>query len=117
MDDAVAYADNWSDRSLLEHVGRAVVVHPRGRLLRLAQGAGMGYRPAPPAGTYAADFRQSLGPAPEARFLIQVMSVSRGLIRRASLVRIFRRMGRPDVLVQQITCASRLHYRNLSFAL
>jgi HAD superfamily hydrolase (TIGR01490 family) len=40
MDDAVAYADNWSDRSLLEHVGRAVVVHPRGRLLRLARRRG-----------------------------------------------------------------------------
>jgi phosphoserine phosphatase len=37
MDDAVAYADNWSDRSLLEQVGRAVVVHPHGRLLRLAR--------------------------------------------------------------------------------
>ncbi len=34
---AVAYADNWSDRALLERVGRAVVVHPRGRLLRLAR--------------------------------------------------------------------------------
>ena len=40
MDDAVAYADNWSDRSLLERVGRAVVVHPRGRLLRLAKARG-----------------------------------------------------------------------------
>jgi HAD superfamily hydrolase (TIGR01490 family) len=40
MEDAVAYADNWSDRSLLEHVGRAVVVHPRGRLLRLARARG-----------------------------------------------------------------------------
>ncbi len=39
MQDAAAYADNWSDRSLLERVGRAVVVHPRGRLLRLARGA------------------------------------------------------------------------------
>jgi HAD superfamily hydrolase (TIGR01490 family) len=37
MEDAVAYADNWSDRALLERVGRAVVVHPRGRLLRLAR--------------------------------------------------------------------------------
>ena len=37
MDDAVAYADNWSDRGLLERAGRAVVVHPRGRLLRLAR--------------------------------------------------------------------------------
>ncbi len=37
MEDTVAYADNWSDRSLLEKVGRAVVVRPRGRLLRLAR--------------------------------------------------------------------------------
>jgi HAD superfamily hydrolase (TIGR01490 family) len=40
MGDAVAYADNWSDRALLERVGRAVVVHPRGRLLRLARRRG-----------------------------------------------------------------------------
>jgi HAD superfamily hydrolase (TIGR01490 family) len=40
MEEAVAYADNWSDRSLLELVGKAVVVHPRGRLLRLARGRG-----------------------------------------------------------------------------
>jgi phosphoserine phosphatase len=40
MEDAVAYADNWSDRSLLERAGRAVVVHPRGRLLRLARARG-----------------------------------------------------------------------------
>jgi HAD superfamily hydrolase (TIGR01490 family) len=40
MGHAVAYADNWSDRSLLERVGRAVVVHPRGRLLRLARSRG-----------------------------------------------------------------------------
>jgi HAD superfamily hydrolase (TIGR01490 family) len=38
--EAVAYADNWSDRALLERVGRAVVVHPRGRLLRLARSRG-----------------------------------------------------------------------------
>jgi HAD superfamily hydrolase (TIGR01490 family) len=37
MEDTAAYADNWSDRSLLERAGRAVVVHPRGRLLRLAR--------------------------------------------------------------------------------
>jgi HAD superfamily hydrolase (TIGR01490 family) len=36
MDEAAAYADNWSDRALLQRVGRAVVVHPRGRLKRLA---------------------------------------------------------------------------------
>ena len=40
IDHAVAYADNWSDRSLLERVGRAVVVHPKGRLLRLARARG-----------------------------------------------------------------------------
>jgi phosphoserine phosphatase len=40
MADAVAYADNWSDRALLAEVGRAVVVHPRGRLLRLARARG-----------------------------------------------------------------------------
>jgi HAD superfamily hydrolase (TIGR01490 family) len=37
MEDTVAYADNWSDRALLQTAGRAVVVHPRGRLLRLAR--------------------------------------------------------------------------------
>jgi HAD superfamily hydrolase (TIGR01490 family) len=40
MRDAVAYADNWSDRALLEEVGRAVVVKPKGRLLRLARRKG-----------------------------------------------------------------------------
>jgi HAD superfamily hydrolase (TIGR01490 family) len=40
MDDSVAYADNWSDRALLERVGTAVVVHPHGRLLRLARARG-----------------------------------------------------------------------------
>jgi phosphoserine phosphatase len=40
MEDAVAYADNWSDRSLLQRAGRAVVVHPKGRLLRLARRRG-----------------------------------------------------------------------------
>jgi HAD superfamily hydrolase (TIGR01490 family) len=40
MEDAVAYADNWSDWTLLAHVGRAVVVQPRGRLLRLARARG-----------------------------------------------------------------------------
>ena len=40
MDDCVAYADNWSDRSLLLRTGRAVVVNPRGRLLRLARREG-----------------------------------------------------------------------------
>jgi HAD superfamily hydrolase (TIGR01490 family) len=37
MDASVAYADNWSDRALLQRVGTAVVVHPRGKLYRLAQ--------------------------------------------------------------------------------
>lgn len=36
MDEAAAYADNWSDRALLERVGRAVVVHPHRKLKRLA---------------------------------------------------------------------------------
>lgn len=36
MDDAAAYADNWSDRALLEQVGRAIVVHPHGKLKQLA---------------------------------------------------------------------------------
>lgn len=40
MDDSAAYADNWSDRALLERVGRAVVVRPRGRLSRLAEARG-----------------------------------------------------------------------------
>jgi HAD superfamily hydrolase (TIGR01490 family) len=50
MNEAVAYADNWSDRSLLERVGRAVVVHPKGRLLRLARERGWDVvRPRKPA--------------------------------------------------------------------
>ena len=40
MSEVAGYADNWSDRALLEHVGRAVVVHPKGRLLRLARRRG-----------------------------------------------------------------------------
>lgn len=40
MDAAVAYADNWSDRALLEQVGRAVVVHPHRKLRRLARQRG-----------------------------------------------------------------------------
>lgn len=36
MDEATAYADNWSDRALLGRVGRAVVVHPHRKLRRLA---------------------------------------------------------------------------------
>jgi HAD superfamily hydrolase (TIGR01490 family) len=40
MDDSVAYADNWSDRALLERAGTAVVVHPHRRLYRLARARG-----------------------------------------------------------------------------
>jgi HAD superfamily hydrolase (TIGR01490 family) len=40
MDDSAAYADNWSDRALLERAGAAVVVHPHGKLLRLARARG-----------------------------------------------------------------------------
>jgi HAD superfamily hydrolase (TIGR01490 family) len=56
MDEAAAYADNWSDRALLERVGRAVVVRPHGKLARLARREGWDvvrpHRPraAPPAG-------------------------------------------------------------------
>lgn len=38
--DSVAYADNWSDRALLLKAGQAVVVNPKGRLLRLAREQG-----------------------------------------------------------------------------
>lgn len=37
---AVAYADNVSDRSLLEAVGQAIVVHPKGKLRKLAKQRG-----------------------------------------------------------------------------
>lgn len=40
MDDTAAYADNWSDRALLERVGHAVVVRPHGKLARLARRRG-----------------------------------------------------------------------------
>jgi HAD superfamily hydrolase (TIGR01490 family) len=40
MDESVAYADNWSDRALLDRVGRAVVVHPNRKLYRLARQRG-----------------------------------------------------------------------------
>ncbi|WP_422924970.1 HAD family hydrolase [Singulisphaera sp. PoT] len=40
MDDSVAYADNWSDRALLQRAGRAVVVHPHRKLHRLARERG-----------------------------------------------------------------------------
>lgn len=40
MDEAVAYADNWSDRALLARVGRAVAVRPHRKLKRLARRRG-----------------------------------------------------------------------------
>jgi phosphoserine phosphatase len=40
MDEAVAYADNWSDRALLARVGRAVAVRPHRKLKRLARHRG-----------------------------------------------------------------------------
>jgi HAD superfamily hydrolase (TIGR01490 family) len=40
MDDSAAYADNWSDRALLQRVGKAVVVHPHRKLRRLARERG-----------------------------------------------------------------------------
>ena len=35
-----AYSDHWSDKQMLEAVGHPVVVHPRGRLRRLAEERG-----------------------------------------------------------------------------
>ncbi len=50
MDAAVAYGDNWSDRALLGTVGHAVVVHPKGKLRRLAEEKGWSIaRPRSPA--------------------------------------------------------------------
>ena len=40
MDFTAAYGDNWSDRTLLCRAGRAVAVHPRGKLRRLAEDKG-----------------------------------------------------------------------------
>jgi HAD superfamily hydrolase (TIGR01490 family) len=40
MDETAAYADNWSDRALLQRVGMAVVVHPHRKLGRLARERG-----------------------------------------------------------------------------
>ncbi|SIN87436.1 HAD-superfamily subfamily IB hydrolase, TIGR01490 [Singulisphaera sp. GP187] len=40
LDDSVAYADNWSDRALLQRVGTAVVVHPHRKLQQLAKARG-----------------------------------------------------------------------------
>lgn len=51
MDEAVAYADNWSDRALLESVGKAIVVRPHRKLKHLALHRGwtivQPYRPRP----------------------------------------------------------------------
>lgn len=59
MDDAVAYADNWSDRALLAHVGRAVVVHPHRKLKRLARARGwIIVRPRRPREVAARDLRR-----------------------------------------------------------
>jgi HAD superfamily hydrolase (TIGR01490 family) len=56
MEHAVAYADNWSDRALLQRVGHAVVVHPRRRLLRLARARGWEIvRPSRPSRSKVAD--------------------------------------------------------------
>jgi HAD superfamily hydrolase (TIGR01490 family) len=58
MEHAVAYADNWSDRALLERVGHAVVVHPRRRLLRLARARGWQIvRPSRPSRSNTVDER------------------------------------------------------------
>ena len=57
MDDSVAYADNWSDRALLERVGRAVVVHPHGKLQRLAAARGWTSRGRDGPGPEPADAR------------------------------------------------------------
>ncbi|MDX2039331.1 MAG: HAD-IB family hydrolase [Isosphaeraceae bacterium] len=46
MDEAAAYADNWSDRLLLERVGRAVAVRPHRKLLNLARSRGWTIVPA-----------------------------------------------------------------------
>jgi len=66
MQDAVAYADNWSDRALLQTVGRAVVVRPRGRLLRLARARGWDIvrpiRPVPPKPSPDQVLKQSNSP-------------------------------------------------------
>jgi HAD superfamily hydrolase (TIGR01490 family) len=59
MDEAVAYADNWSDRALLGQVGRAVVVHPHRKLKRLALARGWTIvRPHRPSKAAARDARK-----------------------------------------------------------
>jgi len=55
MDSTAAYADNWSDRALLERVGHAVVVRPRGKLAKLAKAKGWDVvRPTSPVTTHRA---------------------------------------------------------------
>jgi HAD superfamily hydrolase (TIGR01490 family) len=59
MDEAAAYADNWSDRALLGHVGRAVVVHPHRKLKRLALARGWTIvRPRRPRSVATGDLRR-----------------------------------------------------------
>lgn len=59
MDEAVAYADNWSDRALLGQVGRAVVVHPHRKLKRLALARGWTIvRPSRPSKAAVRDARR-----------------------------------------------------------
>ena len=49
--DCWAYSDHWSDKHMLEAVGHAVAVNPRGRLLRLARRNGWEIlSPKPPLG-------------------------------------------------------------------
>jgi HAD superfamily phosphoserine phosphatase-like hydrolase len=46
-----AYSDHWSDKHMLEAVGHAVTVNPRGRLLKMARSQGWEIlTPKPPAG-------------------------------------------------------------------
>ena len=40
LSETAAYADNWSDRALLERSGRAIAVHPHRKLRRLAKKRG-----------------------------------------------------------------------------
>ena len=61
MDEAAAYADNWSDRALLGQVGRAVVVHPHRKLERLAISRGWTIvRPRRPSKAEVRDARHRL---------------------------------------------------------
>lgn len=52
--DCWAYSDHWSDKHMLEAVGHAVAVNPRGRLLSMARRRGWEIlTPRPPAGVPA----------------------------------------------------------------